>query len=168
MSKPDFVVHFVLAPPLVRVEALLSDFFDTALAQIAWFRQKTLTRETRLEHDDAYLSALSYSENELIYAKEHAKTQTTERGIVFSFPIRHTRADFEEKNEEGKRMWLRQHLDDHFLHYSVAAMLEQSFNWEGTQDETTCERFKTHHQAFKQALQGGYHLKTPTFWIDGE
>jgi hypothetical protein len=168
MEKQDFRVNYILPKDLVQKDFLVVDFFDSALNQLEWFRQNTLAREKPFPHDDVYLKAITYTEDELKYAKENALVEDLEDGVQFSFPIRNTRTDFEQKNEEGRRMWLRQHLDDHFLHYAIPAMLENSFDWRDNKDPVACKRFENHKEAFDSSLDGAYNLKTKTFWIDGE
>lgn len=168
MDNKDFRVNYILASEGVNQETLVSDFFDTAIENINWFREKTVSRETPFPSDDAYLKALEYTEKELEYGKESSEIVKEGNTIKFSFGIRNSRKDFEIVNEEGRRMWLRQHLDDHFLHYAIPAILEKSFNWKKDADEVTCQRFEKLHEAFEESLKGAYNLKTPTFWIDGE
>ncbi len=165
--EKNFRVNFVLDNGVDK-DTLISDFFDTAIEKIDWFRQKALSREQPFSNDKAYLKAISYSEKELVNGKSTAMVEDIENGVKFSFEIKNSRNDFSQVNEEGRRMWLRQHLDDHFIHYAIPSILEKSFNWEKDASEEVCKRFEKLNEAFGKALNGAYNLKTKTFWIDGE
>jgi hypothetical protein len=104
----------------------------------------------------------------LAYAQKSAQIEETEEGVKFSFAIQNTSKSFSEINDEGKRAWLRQYLDDHILHYTLPAILEKSFNWDKDMEPADCEKFKKLNQGFKLALDKAYELKSSSFWIDGE
>lgn len=170
MNHSEFRINFILSPELiVKKESLNSDFFEPGIEQLNWFQQNTRNKEEPLTHlDKVYIEAHKYSKNVLEYAQESAQYEETAEGIKFSFAIQNNREDFNEINEEGKRPWLRQYLDDHILHYTLPAILEKSFNWKNNTDPAECEKYKKLHEAFKSALDKAYDLKSPRFWIDGE
>jgi len=170
MNPSEFHVNFILSPELVfKKESLSADFFEPGINQLNWFQQNTLNKvEPLSDLDKAYIDGHEYSKNVLKYAKQSAQIEETAEGIKFSFAIKNVSKIFAEINEEGKRVWLRQYLDDHILHYTLPAILEKSFNWEKDIDAADCEKFKKLNQAFKLALGKAYELKTATFWIDGE
>lgn len=170
MNPSEFRINFILSPELVlKKESLSSDFFEPGIEQLNWFQQKTLSKEEPLtDLDKVYIKAHDYSKNVLDHAQKSAQIEETVEGINFSFVIQNNRKDFAEINEEGKRGWLRQYLDDHILHYTIPAMLEKSFNWKNNTDPAECEKFEKLHEAFKLALDKAYELKSPNFWIDGE
>jgi hypothetical protein len=170
MNPSEFRINFVLSPELVlKKESLSSDFFEPGIHQINWFQQKTLNKTEPLsELDKVYINSHEYSKDVLGYAQKSAQTEEIAEGIKFSFSIQNNRKDFAEIDEEGKRGWLRQYLDDHILHYTIPAILEKSFNWDKDTDPADCEKFKKLHEAFKLALEKAYELKSTSFWIDGE
>lgn len=170
MRVADFRINFILNPELVvEKEKLSVDFFVPGIQQVEYFKQSTLDKdETLTDLDKHYIAAHDFSKNILEYAQQSSTVEVTPEGIKFSFAIQNNNEDFEEINEEGKRMWLRQFLDDHILHYTLPAMLEKSFNWKQNLSELECEKFKKLHEAFKLALNKAYDLKSSTFYIDGE
>ncbi len=165
-NTPDFRVHCILQGEHYP-EHFISDFFDSAIAQIQWFQNYTRKREVPLPGlDEAYLQVMDQDLERLRYGKESATVESVPEGSDFSFSIRNERKDFALKNEEGLRMWLRQHLDDVFLHYARIGMGQLCFKAQ-TPPEVQA-RLSRHAEVLDEALETAYCLKSPTFWIEGE
>jgi len=170
MNVSEFRINFILSPKLVvEKEKLNVDFFLSGIEQINRFQKSTLGKtEVLSDLDKHYIAAHEYSKNVLKYAQNSSLVELTTDGIKFSFGIENTREDFAQINNEGKRMWLRQYLEDHILHYTLPALLEKSFNWKEQLSVTECEKFKKLHEAFELSLDKAYDINNTTFCIDGE
>ncbi len=168
MKTQDFLVHYVFSAEKVDVNTLASDLFDSAIEQIEWFREKDRNREQKLPNSEIYQQALDYSQKELEYGKETSKIVTDGEKVIFSFGIQNKRKDFEYISEDKRRMWLRQHLDDHFLNYMRTSILEKSFDWKEKNDKEMNLKFGKLSEALDEVLDGAYELKTKRFWIEGE
>lgn len=170
MSVSEFIINFILSPELVvEKEKLSEDFFVPGIEQVDYFKNATLEKNEPLtELDKHYIEAHDYSKEVLQYAQLSSTVELTPDGIKFSFAIKNVSDNFVQKNEQGQRIWLRQYLDDHILHYTLPAMLEKSFNWKKDLTALECEKFEKLHEAFKLALSQAYDNNNKTFNIIGE
>lgn len=170
MSDFEFRVNFNLSKELIsNVDTLGNDFFQAGIEQINWFQIKIKNKKDVLNNFDlAYIASNDYSKKVLTYAERSTKIEEKENCINFSFAIKNSEKNFSEINENGKRPWLRQYLDDHILHYSLNALLEKSFNFDNDLDRNACEKFKNMHIAFRNALNNAFSVSSETFWIEGE
>jgi hypothetical protein len=170
MKPTEFRINFILPTDLVLNQATLSsDFLGAGIEQVNWFKQNTLDKEEPLtDLDKHYIAAHDDSIKVLENAQQTAQCEQVDTGIKFSFAITNNLDRFAEINEEGKRPWLRQYLDDHILHYTLPSMLEKSFNWKNDVSVEDTKKFKNLHTAFKESLEKAYELKSSRFWIDGE
>lgn len=154
----DFRVNCLLKGDLQQ-DQIISQFFDSALAQLAWFKDDIKSPELALE--EVY-QGIDYRMDELRYGKATATVEVREDGILFSFGIRNLRPDFSEKNENGYRPWLRGHLDDAFFHYARLGMREQKHD-----SELPAEK-RAHISRLLKAVDVALNSASRTYWIEGE
>lgn len=169
MTQPTvFTFTFVLSGLRHHAESVINDYFDSALEQIEWFKNKALSRETPYPSDEAYLRSLEQTRKVLEATKMTATA--TERGndLLFTFDIPNHAERFNEISQDGRRLWLRQYFEDFIGHYTRTSILDKSFDWREGTDVVVAARMGELHEAFSQAMEYGNDLHSPRFWIEHE
>lgn len=80
--------------------------------------------------------------------------------LYFSFRIQNSNKDFDEISEGGKRLWLRQHINDVFDLYLRNGLVEKTI-WD--EDDIN----KNMYIKIKKSFDETY-IKSDLFWIDNE
>ncbi len=169
MTQPTvFTFTFVLSGLRHHAESVINDYFDSALEQIEWFKNKALSRETPYPHDEAYLRSLEQTRKVLEATKMTATA--TERGndLLFTFDIPNHAERFNEISQDGRRLWLRQYFEDFIGHYTRTSILDKSFDWREGNDVVVAARMGELHDALNQAMEQGNDLRSAGFWIEHE
>ena len=169
MTQPTvFTFTFVLSGLRHHAESVINDYFDSALEQIEWFKNKALSRETPYPHDEAYLRSLEQTRKVLEATKMTATAMERGNDLLFTFDIPNHAERFNEISQDGRRLWLRQYFEDFIGHYARSAILDRSFDWREGTDLVVAARMGELHEALNVAMLGGNDLRSPGFWIEHE
>ncbi len=96
---------------------------------------------------------MEYYQKELEYGKETSQIVKDGEKVIFSFGIQNKREDFKIISEDNRKLWLCQHLDDHFLHYMRTAILEKSFDWKENNDKEMNLKFGKLSEELNETLE---------------
>ena len=169
MTQPTvFTFTFVLPNLRHHASSVINDYFDSSIAQIAWFKNKALEREIPYPSDAAYLHSLEQTLQVLEATKLTAKATEQGKDLLFTFDIPNHAERFNDISEDGRRLWLRQYFEDFIGHYARTAILDKSFDWREGTDVVVAARMGELHEALSQAMEYGNDLHSPRFWIEHE
>ena len=169
MTQPTVFTFSFLLPGVAHHEATaVNDYFDSAIHQINWFKQKAQEREVPYPSDAAYLQSLDHTLAVLLETKATAIAVVRGRDLLFMFDISNHAERFNEISDDGRRLWLRQYFEDFIGHYARSAILDRSFDWREGTDLVVAARMGELHDALNAAMVGGNDLRSPGFWIEHE
>lgn len=158
--------------PVEWHDKVIDLLFDGAYQQVAWFRKASAERVAELAASsqpdivsqatrDAYDAVHVRTQAILIAAKASAYVTSTTTGAELSFdlptPSEQEHPGYHEIAEDGRRLWVRQAFEDHFLNYMHPLKFEQAY-----QDAEPV------HAAFNNVFADANRQDALLFSIDGE
>lgn len=156
-----FKVCFLFDKNGIQGNKLLDVIFNVTKENVNFFKNRN---EGEMKNQYIALS------NELDTLHHSAKVVEQDDGFLLSLEIPNNSEKFNEISEDGRRLWLRQHIEDIFLKYFRNGLMFKQMEYvkEHLTDVPSSNEFRMLENALNKALDGANNKSTKMFWIVGE
>ena len=156
------------------LDTLAHRVFKSAKEDLLHLRSLVVSDKTPLTtNDDYYLKASRETEAAMDAFESTAELKVSNTStVVFSFEVLNDSDLYAEVSESGRRLWLRQHIDDNFHHYLLPGLLRKTFKIDFSTNVANSpediDSYTALMYAFERALDYSAQQPGGLFWIDGE
>lgn len=156
-----FKVCFLFDKNGMSSNNLLDKIFNVTKEQVDFFKNKS-----EGEIKKSYI-AIS---NDLDSLHNSAILEEQEEGILLSLEIPNNSEKFNEVSEDGRRLWLRQYIEDVFLKYFRNGLMSKQMEYvkNNLKDVPFDNEFRVLENKLNKVLDGANNKTTKSFWIVGE
>lgn len=160
MTNFKFVFNFDKTNlSLCELEGL---FFNTAIENIQFFKKRSANENIEKTYEHML--------NELISIKDTASYEEKNDLFTLSFLVKNDSEKFNEISSDGRRLWLRQHIEDICLRYVFGGLISKQMDYvrEHKEDVPDSNKAKTFEKALNKAMKDAYNKVGDYCWIEGE